>query len=113
MDFPHIKGQPLLEEILPPIKNIHSDRFPRATTLQSVKVVSRAETIAKVELLTDTDVSPRSHQDADGARGMCVIVRNPGSGEIKAATELVMPSGVAVAYWSRKVYVAPSFSLSD
>jgi hypothetical protein len=39
----HIKGKPLAEKILPPIEDVDSDWFLRASTLEAVEIEPGAE----------------------------------------------------------------------
>ena len=38
MDLAHIKRKPFVEEILPPVEDVHSDWLLRAATLEAVEV---------------------------------------------------------------------------
>src|SRR5580692_11294296 len=51
MYFAHIEGKPLVEEILSPVKDVHSEWLLRAATLEAVEIEARAKLIAQIELL--------------------------------------------------------------
>jgi hypothetical protein len=64
---------------LPPVEDVECEGLLRATSLQAVEVETRAQTVAKVELLTDADIGPRAHQNTDRPRSTFMIVSNPDS----------------------------------
>src|ERR1035441_7046249 len=62
MDLSDIERQPLLEQILSPVKDVHHDRFLWSATLQTIEGKTGAEALTEIELLADADVRSRSHQ---------------------------------------------------
>ena len=76
---------------MPPVEDVECEGLLRATSLQAVEVETGAQAVAKVELLTDTDIGARAHQNADRTRSTFMIVSNPDSVKIEAAARLIVP----------------------
>ena len=94
MDLTHIKRKPVVEEILPPVKDVQSDRLLRAAALQAIQVEPGAEAVAQVELLTYANVGSGANQQTDGSCRAAMLVSSPGAGEVEASAELIVPDAV-------------------
>ena len=89
MKFAYIEGEPSIEEILAPVKDIQGDGLLRAAALKAVQINSGAQAVAQIELLTLSNVHSGSNEQADRATSTAVLVDVPGACDIEPAAELI------------------------